>query len=353
KVKPLLKYIITRGEIPLFSLDAKLILDEDIGYIKLNRFSGTTSNEFYDAAKELLNSGMESLILDLRQNPGGYLDAAINVSDQFLGNKEMIVFTEGRNRKRKEFYAEKGGLLENIEVVVLVDEGSASASEIVAGAIQDNDRGNVIGRRTFGKGLVQEQIPLYDGSVIRLTTQRYYTPTGRNIQRPYNKGSEDYYMEVYKRFENGELNNKDSISFADSLIFKTPKGNLVYGGGGIMPDYFIAIDTSLNNKGLTQIFNKGWFYNFCFYYADKHRETLNKKNIKKLNVLAPFETFVKNKDADFNFNLNKKETDYLGTQLKANIGRNLWGNSVFYSFLLTEDKFVKKAKELFSNPIGQ
>ena len=353
KVKTLLKYIITRGEIPLFSLDAKLILDEDIGYIKLNRFSGTTSNEFYDAAKELLNSGMESLILDLRQNPGGYLDAAINVSDQFLGNKEMIVFTEGRNRKRKEFYAKKGGLLENIEVVVLVDEGSASASEIVAGAIQDNDRGNVIGRRTFGKGLVQEQIPLYDGSVIRLTTQRYYTPTGRNIQRPYNKGSEDYYMEVYKRFENGELNNKDSISFADSLIFKTPKGNLVYGGGGIMPDYFIAIDTSLNNKSLTQIFNKGWFYDFCFYYADKHRETLNKEIIKKLNVLAPFEIFVKNKDADFNFNLNKKETDYLDTQLKANIGRNLWGNSVFYSFLLTEDKFVKKAKELFNNPVGQ
>ena len=340
--KSLIDYVIIRGEIPLHSLDVKLMFDPEIGYIKLNRFSGTTTDEFMEAAKSLLNSGMQKLILDLRGNPGGYLDAAINVSNQFLDGKEMIVFTEGRNRKKQEFHADKNGLLTQTKVIILVDEGSASASEIVAGALQDNDRAKIVGRRTFGKGLVQEQIPLPDGSVVRLTTQRYYTPTGRSIQKPYENGKdESYFMEAYKREEN------DSLPIADSLIFTTPKGNIVYGGGGITPDVFVNSDTTLDSKKLSVFFSKNWIFDFCFDYADRHRETLTKEQLFVKNVFVDFIFFVKSKNADFLFDLNANEKDYLIRQIKASIGRNLWGNEIFYSILLEEDRFVERAKEMF------
>ena len=338
----LIDYSITRGEIPLLSLDVKLMLTNDIGYIKLNRFSGTTTDEFIESAKSLLNSGMQKLILDLRGNPGGYLGAAINVSNQFLGGEEMIVFTEGRNRKRQEFYADKSGLLTQTNVVVLVDEGSASASEIVAGALQDNDRGTIVGRRTFGKGLVQEQIPLYDGSVVRLTTQRYYTPTGRSIQKPYENGkAEDYFLEVYERGE------KDSAKQSDSLFFTTPKGNIVYGGGGITPDFFVPTDTSLSSKKLSVFFSKNWIFDFCFDYADGHRDNFTKEQLLKRYIYTDFVSFVSNKNSDFEFDLSANEKSYLVKQLKANIGRNLWGNEIFYSILLEEDKFVESAIKEF------
>ena len=318
------------------------MLTNDIGYIKLNRFSGTTTDEFIESAKSLLNSGMQKLILDLRGNPGGYLGAAINVSNQFLGGEEMIVFTEGRNRKRQEFYADKSGLLTQTNVVVLVDEGSASASEIVAGAMQDNDRGVIVGRRTFGKGLVQEQIPLYDGSVVRLTTQRYYTPTGRSIQKPYENGkAEDYFLEVYERGE------KDSAKQSDSLFFTTPKGNIVYGGGGITPDFFVPTDTSLSSKKLSVFFSKNWIFDFCFDYADGHRDNFTKEQLLKRYIYTDFVSFVSNKNSDFEFDLSANEKSYLIKQLKANIGRNLWGNEIFYSILLEEDEFVKSAIKEF------
>jgi len=338
----LIDYSIIRGEIPLLSLDAKLMLNNNIGYIKLNRFSGTTTSEFIESAKSLLNSGMQKLILDLRGNPGGYLGAAINISNQFLEGGQMIVFTEGRNRKRKEFHADKSGLLTRTNVVVLVDEGSASASEIVAGALQDNDRGTIIGRRTFGKGLVQEQITLYDGSVVRLTTQRYYTPTGRSIQKPYKNGkSEDYFLEVYQRGE------KNSTKKRDSLFFITPKGNKVYGGGGITPDFFVPIDTSLSSKKLSVFFNKNWIFDFCFDYADRHRDNFTKEQLFRRDIYTEFVSFVSSKKSDFEFDLNANEKSYLIKQLKANIGRNLWGNDFFYGILLEEDKFVEIAIKEF------
>ena len=338
----LIDYSIIRGKIPLLSLDAKLMLTNDIGYIKLNRFSGTTTDEFIESAKSLLNSGMQKLILDLRGNPGGYLGAAINVSNQFLVGEEMIVFTEGRNRKRKEFHADKSGLLTRTNVVVLVDEGSASASEIVAGALQDNDRGTIIGRRTFGKGLVQEQITLYDGSVVRLTTQRYYTPSGRSIQKPYeNRKSEDYFLEVYQRGE------KNSTKKSDSLFFITPKGNKVYGGGGITPDFFVPTDTSLSSKKLNVFFSKNWIFDFCFDYADGHRDNFTKEQLLRRDIYTEFVSFVSSKKSDFEFDLNANEKSYLIKQLKANIGRTLWGNDFFYGILLEEDKFVEIAIKKF------
>jgi carboxyl-terminal processing protease len=341
-VKQLIDYTIERGEIPLNSLNVKLMLGEQTGYIKLNRFSATTFEEFSKASTGLLEKGMQNLILDLRGNPGGYLDAAINISNQFLTNKEMILFTEGRSRKKQEFFADKGGLLTACKVVVLVDEGSASASEIVAGALQDNDRGKIIGRRTFGKGLVQEQIPMLDGSVVRLTTQRYYTPTGRSIQKAYEKGdSEGYYMEVYER------EKKDSSAISDSLIFTTPKGNVVYGGGGITPDILIAIDTTLDSKKLAVFFSKNWVFDFCFEYADKQREMLTKNTLLTADIWTPFTAFVKKKNVDFIFDLEKNEVAYLQKQIRSSIGRNLFGNEVFYQLLLEDDKFVERARAEF------
>ena len=340
--KQLIHYTITRGKIPLHSLDVKLMLGGETGYIKLNRFSATTFEEFSKASADLLQEGMQNLILDLRGNPGGYLGAAINISNQFLANKEMIVFTEGRNRKKQEFFADKGGLLTACKVVVLVDEGSASASEIVAGALQDNDRGKIIGRRTFGKGLVQEQISMLDGSVVRLTTQRYYTPTGRSIQKAYEKGDgEDYYMEVYEREET------DSTAVADSLVFTTPKGNIVYGGGGITPDILITIDTTLDSKKLGVFFSKNWVFDFCFEYADKQRGILTENTLLTADIWTPFTAFVKKKNADFVFDLEINELAYLQKQIRASIGRNLFSNEFLYQILLEEDKFVERARAEF------
>ena len=338
----LLEYTIKRGEIPLFSLDAKLMITNNIGYIKLNRFSGTTYNEFIQGTKELLDNGMDNLILDLRGNPGGYLGAAINISNQFLTANKLIVFTEGRKRQKKEFYSDNNGLLKNCNTIILVDEGSASASEIVAGALQDNDRAKIIGRRTFGKGLVQEQISIYDGSAVRLTTQRYYTPTGRSIQKPYKKkNSEDYFLEIYKREEN------DSIKQLDSLTFTTPNGNIVYGGGGITPDFFIPIDTNLNSTNLSPLFSKNWIFDFCFNYADNNRNTFSKEELLNINIYPKFIEFVNNKEPNFKFKLNLNDEVYLERQLKANIARTLWGNDSYYSILLINDKFIESAIDQF------
>ncbi len=238
----LIEFVITRGEIPIYSIDAAYMIKSTIGYIKINRFSASTYKEYLDSFNKLKKSGMKKLIIDVRGNGGGYLNAAVDIIDELLPKGTRIVYTEGQASPRKDYKATDKGGFENEEVVVLIDEGSASASEILAGAIQDNDRGVIIGRRSFGKGLVQEQMEMPDGSALRLTTARYYTPTGRCIQKSYSNGKEKYFEEEFNRYENGELLSVDSIKFADSLKFKTPSGKIVYGGGGIMPDIFIALD---------------------------------------------------------------------------------------------------------------
>lgn len=276
-VPKLIDFTITRDVIPTYSLDIAYMVDGSIGYIKLNKFSATTYDEFMEAANRLKDEGMSKLILDLRGNPGGLLQAAIDIGDEFLADGKLIVYTKGNNRPQRHAFATKSGDFEQIDVAVLIDENSASASEIVAGALQDNDKGLIIGRRSFGKGLVQEQINLPDGSAIRLTVSRYYTPTGRCIQKHYDNGDkEGYYEESYHRYLNGEMQNKDSIHFDDSLKYITPKGKTVYGGGGIMPDIYVPMITDSIHTYYNILANKGLIFQFAFDYTDKHRAHLNK-----------------------------------------------------------------------------
>ncbi len=248
---------ITRGSIPIYSVESSYMLNANTGYIRLTRFAETSYDEFMKAADTLREQGMKKLVFDLRSNGGGLLDAAVKICDEFLPEGQMIVYTKGRADGEEKIIATRKGTLEKVELVILIDENSASASEIVAGAIQDNDRGTLIGRRSFGKGLVQEEKQLSDGSAFRLTIARYYTPTGRCIQKPYGENMEDYEQDAMRRYKNGELLHADSIHFPDSLKFKTPKGKVVYGGGGIMPDIFVPLDTSGNSDYLNHL-----------YYAD-------------------------------------------------------------------------------------
>ncbi|MCD6346776.1 MAG: S41 family peptidase, partial [Bacteroidales bacterium] len=258
-----LEFTITRGKIPLFSIDVSYMINNVTGYMKITTFSQSTFPEFEAHLDKLKQEGCTKLILDLRDNGGGIMDPAIQIADAFLPDKSLIVYTEGRARPRKDYYASKHQAAKNIELAILINEGSASASEIVTGAIQDNDRGWVIGRRSFGKGLVQEQATMSDGSAIRLTTARYYTPTGRCIQKPYGNGKQDYYMDIYHRFQQGEFMEKDSIHLPDSLKYETPGGRIVFGGGGIMPDYFVPYDTTGVTPYLRKITNLGLVYKFA------------------------------------------------------------------------------------------
>ncbi len=242
-VNELLTFRLVRDNIPLYSVDVDYMIAPGTGYIKLTKFSATTKEEFVASVDRLRRQGMEKLILDLRENGGGYMEEAVFIADQFLGGEELIVYTMGKAQNKEEFRSTPGGLCTDLEVTILIDENSASASEILAGAIQDNDRGTIIGRRSFGKGLVQEQRPFSDGSAIRLTVARYYTPTGRSIQKPYSDNIDEYYKDLNKRYLNGEMENADSVKFADSLLYVTPGGKRVYGGGGIMPDIFVPLDT--------------------------------------------------------------------------------------------------------------
>ncbi|MBC8320427.1 MAG: PDZ domain-containing protein [Bacteroidetes bacterium] len=352
-VPKLIDFTITRDVIPTFSLDVAYMVDDSIGYIKLNKFSATTYDEFKEAAGQLKDKGMTKLILDLRGNPGGLLQAAINISDEFLKDGKLIVYTEGKNRSRRHAFATKAGDLEQIDVAVLIDESSASASEIVAGALQDNDKGLIIGRRSFGKGLVQEQINLPDGSAIRLTVSRYYTPTGRSIQQHYENGdAEGYYEEHYHRYINGEMKNKDSIHFDDSLKYITPGGKIVYGGGGIMPDIFVPLITDSIHTYYNLLANKGLIFQFAFDYTDKHRARLNK--------FTDFETFNRKFNMDNNtFNELVAYADEKGIKsddhkiqiskekianlFKAFVGRNVLDEKGFYPIYHSVDTTFNRA----------
>jgi len=353
-VEGLLDYTITRDAIPTYSVDIAYMLDDEIGYLKLSKFSATTVSEFKKGIGELDSQGMKKLIFDLRGNTGGYLSAAVDIADEFLPRGSLIVYTEGRNRPRNYMKARRHGQLEDIPVVVLIDGESASASEIVAGALQDNDRGTIIGRRSFGKGLVQEQIMLSDQSAIRLTVARYYTPTGRCIQKPYGDSHEDYLLESYERYENGELFHPDSIHFADSLKFTTPKGKTVYGGGGIMPDIYVPLVDDSTEYYFNRIVNLGLLYQYAFDYTDKHRAQL-----KGYKTVEAFDRSFKVTDAMFDALVRladekgivgteeqrqaaRRETDIL---LKAYIARNLFDDEGFYPIYAPMDEILQRAIE--------
>ena len=355
-VEGLLDYTITRAAIPTYSVDIAYMLDKNIGYLKLSKFSATTFDEFKKGIKDLRSQGMQQLVFDLRGNTGGYLSAAVDIADEFLPRGSLIVYTEGRNRPRQFMNARRNGMLEDIPVVVLIDGESASASEIVAGALQDNDRGTIIGRRSFGKGLVQEQIMLSDNSAIRLTVARYYTPTGRCIQKPYSGDLEEYMLESLERYENGELFSEDSIHFADSLKYTTPKGKTVYGGGGIMPDIYVPLVNDSTEYYFNRIVNKGLLYQYAFEYTDKHRKQLQQyKTVKSFDQSfvvsdAMFDELVKLADekgikgTEEQRQVARREAN---TLLKAYIARNLFDDEGFYPIYAPMDEVLQRAlKEL-------
>jgi carboxyl-terminal processing protease len=351
----LLDFTITRGTIPIYSIDVAYMVNPKTGYIKISRFAATTYDEYMNAFNKLQQQGMQQLIIDVRGNGGGYLNTAVDIADEFLSNGKEIVYTQGKSRLRKNYNASSKGHFENGKLIILIDDGSASASEILAGAIQDNDRGIIVGRRSFGKGLVQEQSEFSDGSAIRLTIARYYTPTGRCIQKSYTNGVEAYYEEEGKRYKSGELENADSIKISDSLKFKTPGGKIVYGGGGITPDVFVPIDTVGHSRYLSQVSYSGLLNDFAFSYADRERKKLKAyKTFKNFNSSFAitnniFNEFIiyaeKNKVARNEKQIQLSE-EIIKTQLKALIARNIWNNEGFYPIIQTRDNVLKKAIEM-------
>lgn len=344
---------IVRDEIPLYSVDVSYMINEEIGFIKINRFAETTFKEFISGIEKLKEQNYKKLIIDLRGNTGGYMLAATNIVDQFLDAGKLIVYTKGKSSPRQDIYSTSRGVCKDIEVVVLQDEFSASASEILAGALQDNDRGTIIGRRSFGKGLVQEQYPMSDGSVIRLTIARYYTPTGRSIQKPYTNGKEDYYNDLTERYRHGEFIEADSIHFADSLKFTTPEGAIVYGGGGIMPDIFVPLDTSGYTRYYAEVVRKGVLYNFAFQYVDNNRGELNtytdaqsiNNYLESINIFDQFVEFAEEQGVSRTTRGFEESKFLVNTQLKANIARNVIDNEGFYPIIKDVDTTLKRAIE--------
>lgn len=375
EVKDPLLFTVKRDKIPILSLDAAYMIEPKIGYIRVNRFGATTAEEFKKAMQDLQKKGMKDLILDLQGNGGGYLNAAIDLANEFLGQKELIVYTEGRAAKRSEFFAKGNGDFRQGRLVVLVDEYTASASEIVTGAIQDWDRGVVVGRRTFGKGLVQRPIDLPDGSMIRLTIARYYTPAGRCIQKPYestadmttaerpktSKTGEDnirkYNQDLIDRFNRGELMNADSIHFPDSLKVQTKKlARTVYGGGGIMPDYFVPIDTTRYTDYHRNLVGKGVIIKFTMKYIEKHRKELadkykkfssfNEKFTVNNDMLATLREMGEKEGVKFDEKQYETSLPLIKTQLKALIARDLWDMSEYFQVMNATNESVQKALEI-------
>ncbi|NNC82164.1 MAG: S41 family peptidase [Flavobacteriales bacterium] len=349
-----LDFTITRGEIPIVSIPVALEVAPNTGYIRISRFAQTTYEEFKEAMNTL-GPGTDRLIIDLRGNGGGYLNQAISLADEFLGTGKLIVYTQGRNQDKRTYEATRKGKLEDVEVIVLINEGSASASEILAGALQDNDRGTIIGRRSFGKGLVQNEIAFDDNSAMRLTIARYYTPTGRSIQKPY--GSDvDYEHDYVDRLERGEHLNADSISFPDSLKFITPGGKTVYGGGGIMPDIFVPVDTAESSEFLTDVLYHGIITQFAFDQADAQREMLAQMDPLSFNddwsvSEALFQDFLEFAEEDgFSPTLGElsRSRSELETRIKAGIARVIWGEEGYFTVFLESDDDFQAAMKHFS-----
>lgn len=350
-----IKFTIIRDKIPQFSVDASYMINEEIGYIKVSRFSQTTYSEFRQAMDELRQEGMKKLILDLQGNPGGYMNQAIDLADDFLPAGEKIVFTNSKDKRyNSDANSTAKGEFEKGDLIVLINEGSASASEIVAGALQDNDRALIVGRRSYGKGLVQSPFDLEDGSELRLTISRYYTPSGRSIQKPYDD-SQEYSRDIMERYRHGEFFHADSIKFNDSLKYLTLNGRTVYGGGGIMPDYFVPLDTTLNSSYLNALFNSNSFQEYAFNYALENKEKLEKmsfnefkNNFRVSNSMyealskAGERNGIKPNISDLN-----KNKQVFEVFLKANIARRIWGSESFYPIFNETNEILQQAVQLF------
>ena len=345
---------ILRGTIPIYSVLSAYMIDHETGFIKIEQFSVTTDNEFRTAAEKLKAQGMKKLILDLRNNAGGVMQSATKVADEFLAANKLIVSTKGKHSKERLYKATAEGILEKTQVVVLINENSASASEIVAGALQDQDRAEIVGRRSFGKGLVQEDMRLRDNSSLRLTVARYYTPTGRSIQKPYNGNIEEYYHDRIDRYDNGELYAPDSSKFVDSLKFVTPKGKVVYGGGGIMPDVFVPLDTVGNSWTLTQLRYTMSFQAFAFEYASgKYDKWKNPSEFARSFQVsdALLNDFIRFSEKEFKVKVNQEDLktsrELIKNFLKAEIARQIWTENGYYTVMNRFDKEVQKALESF------
>jgi carboxyl-terminal processing protease len=351
----LLDFTIIRDKIPQYSIDAGYMINDEIGYIKVIRFASTTYEEFRVKMTELTEAGMKKLILDLQGNPGGYMERAVDIADEFIPGDKLIVSQDGRvKRYNAEFRAYRKGLFEENPVIVLIDEGSASGSEIVAGALQDHDRALIVGRRSFGKGLVQMPIPLSDGSELRLTISRYYTPSGRCIQKPYDEGKDSYHADRINRYENGEYFNADSIDFADTLKYNTAKGRIVYGGGGIMPDHFVPLDTTMNTAYISHLLYKNAIREYTLNYYNEHREELEGMTLTEFkNEFEVTDSMLKElirvgESVDVTFN----EEEYLTSKpliinrVKSFIARSVWKNEGWY-------RIANEYNEIFQEALTQ
>ncbi len=351
----LLEIEVTRGVIPIKSIQSSIILRDSVGYIKMLQFARSTHSEIVEAIDKLQKQGMKSLILDLRGNSGGYLDQAILIANELLPAENLIVYTEDKSGKQQREYSNGKGRITDLDIAVLIDEGSASSSEILAGALQDNDRGTIIGRRSFGKGLVQQQIPFSDGSAMRLTIARYYTPTGRSIQKSYSMGDgESYQEDLVNRYAMGELFAADSIHFVDSLKKITPKGKVVYGGGGIMPDIFIPVDTTDVTRYYIEVMARNTLYNFTTKFADDHRQKINAISsfeeldtfLAEEDILNTFVRYAAQKGVAARWGDIKRSRELIEAQLKAYIGRNTpLDEDAFYHSIYPIDTVILKAIE--------
>jgi carboxyl-terminal processing protease len=363
-VSDLIEFRIIRDKIPIYSLDASYMANKETGYIRISRFAITTHEEFVKAFKDLQTQGMKHLILDLQGNGGGYLNTAIDLSDEFLDEKKLIVYTEGLHQPRKNANTQKKGLFEKGKLVVLIDETSASASEILSGALQDWDRAVIVGRRSFGKGLVQQQIPLLDGTMLRLTVSRYYTPTGRSIQKPYEKGNTTSYgQDLIDRYNRGEMMSADSIHFPDSLKFNTlVNGRTVYGGGGIMPDYFVPVDTTRYTAWYRNVIAKGTLNKLHLNFVDRNREII--KNAchhsfekYKAEYAVPESLMQELQEAALSDSIKFDQEEYkrsealIKLQFKALIARDVFEKNEYYIRIINEDnESFKKALALLNDP---
>lgn len=359
----LLYFTVTRGDVPVNSVDIAYMIEPGVGFIRVSKFAATTYQEFLNGLASLRSQGAQKFIVDLRENSGGLLDQVVMMVNEFLPRGQMIVYSEGKAYPRFDSRADGSGSFIGQPLVVIIDEFSASASEIFAGAIQDNDRGLIVGRRSFGKGLVQQQMDLSDGSAVRLTVARYYTPTGRSIQKPYEQGKGDEYeMDLMNRFMHGEFDSRDSIHLADSLVYHTPAGRTVYGGGGIMPDVFVPRDTTDYTPYFNQVLNHGYTYQFAFQYADKHREQLNQyKNWEDMecyltqgDMLREFVAYAEDKGVKPDWKEINQSRHLLERHLAAYITRNILGEEGFFPLFYKYDPTVKRAlQEMRTNPLLQ
>ena len=358
-----LHFTVTRGDVPVNSVDIAYMIEPGVGFIRESKFAATTYQEFLNGLASLRSQGAKKFIVDLRENSGGLLDQVVMMVNEFLSRGQMIVYSEGKAYPRFDSRADGSGSFIGQPLVVLIDEFSASASEIFAGAIQDNDRGLIVGRRSFGKGLVQQQMDLSDGSAVRLTVARYYTPTGRSIQKPYERGKGDEYeMDLMNRFIHGEFDSQDSIHLADTLVYYTPAGRKVYGGGGIMPDVFVPRDTTGYTPYFNQVLNHGYTYQFAFQYADKHRDELNRyktwqemeRRLTQGDMLRDFVAFAEGKGVQPDWRDIDQSRPLLEHHLAAYITRNILGDEGFFPLFYQHDPTVKRAlEEMRTNPLLQ